>query len=111
MNITVKYAVNVDRLREAIAKFPVAVSAAVKKSAFDIQDTAQALAPVDTGYLAGSITSTIEKFYAEIEPAAEYAAYVEFGTRKMEAQPFMRKSVDMHGPKFVAAIEEIMKGM
>lgn len=112
MNVTVKTTIHDNRIPGIIAKFPNEVSAAVRKTAFDIQDTAQEVfCPIDTGYLAGSITSTIEPFRAEIQPAAEYAAYVELGTRKKEARPYMKRSADMHEPRFVDAIDNLVKRM
>ena len=105
MNVTVNYRIVHNRLPEIIAKTPGLVSAVVKKTAFDILDDAQGIyVPIDTGYLAGSITATIEEFYAEVSPAAEYAGYVEFGTYKMAAQPYMRPAADKNAPKFEAAM-------
>lgn len=112
MNVTVNYKITNNRLPEIIAKVPGLVSAVVKKTAFDIQDDAQEIfVPIDTGNLAGSITATIEEFSAQVQPAAEYAAYVEFGTWKMGAQPYMRPAGDKNAPKFEAAITEILSNL
>jgi HK97 gp10 family phage protein len=59
------------------------------------EDQAVQLAPVDTGNLRGSIS---HRFAGSLEgvvfTSVEYAPYIEYGTRKMRAQPFMRPAVD-----------------
>ena len=54
-----------------------------------------------------SISTTISNggLSAEIGPTASYAAHVEFGTRRMRPQPFMRPAADQHFPSFEEAIE------
>ena len=111
MNVTVNYHVRSNRIPAIMAKMPGAVSAVVRKTAYDILDTAQDIVPVDTGYLGGSITPTVEEYSATIQPAAEYAAYVEFGTYKMRAQPYMRPAADMHEPRYAAAMEDLFRSL
>ena len=79
----------------------------VAKTAHDIEADAKSLAPVDTGMLRNSISTTIGAggLSAEIGPTASYAAHVEFGTRRMRPQPFMRPAADQHFPSFEEAIE------
>src|SRR5689334_2433705 len=55
--------------------------------------------PVDTGFLRDSITVfdvevTPEGLMVAVGPTADYSLYVEFGTRLMAAQPFIRPSID-----------------
>jgi HK97 gp10 family phage protein len=57
---------------------------------FKIQREAQLRAPVDTGFLRSSIiVDQVEPFYNEVIAGADYAHFVEFGTRFTPAQPFM----------------------
>ena len=51
------------------------------KMAFTIESSAKELAPVDTGRLRSSIVSLLSPAQAVVRASAEYAAYVEFGTR------------------------------
>lgn len=68
-----------------------AVKTVVKKNGADMQRKAQRNAPVDTGTLKRSIGLNISDsgMTATVEPTAEYAPYVELGTRFMEAQPYL----------------------
>lgn len=84
---------------------------AMKKALNDIQARAQGIVPVDTGYLKSSISTSTEGngAYArgEVGPTANYGAYVELGTSRMRAQPYMRPATDAVVPSWVAAIEQI----
>lgn len=72
----------------------------------EMQAKAQQNAPVDTGTLKRSIGIEITDggMTAEVEPTAEYSAYVELGTRFMEAQPYL-------GPAFNEQKEKFKKDM
>lgn len=115
MKITVRARVTHNRLPEAIAKMPGAVSAAVRKTAFDIQTDAQLNlineGAVDTGTLLNSVQVKAKEFSAEIGPHTEYAYFVEFGTRKMPARPYMIPAADKNEPKFIEAIEQVLRAM
>ena len=79
----------------------------VKKSAFDIEATGKINAPVDTGNLESSISTDIDGLTAQIGPTAEYGGYVEYGTSKMDAQPYMGPAVDRHAPTFESALGQV----
>lgn len=87
---------------------------AVKKTAKDIEGTAKVLAPVDTGNLRASVTTSDLRSVSQDSPAAEvvasasYATYLEFGTSRMPAQPFMRPAADLHKPGFEKAMGQII---
>ena len=49
--------------------------------------------PVDTGELIGSIDGFADGESVEVYADADYAQYVEYGTSKMEAQPYFRPAV------------------
>jgi len=54
---------------------------------------AQVRAPVDTGRLKNSIDSEAEVKQVTIGTNVEYAPYVELGTRRMQAKPFLEPAV------------------
>ena len=88
-----------------------AVQEQVNKSALNIQREAKKRCPVDTGALRNSITVD---FYgimsAEIGPHMPYAPYVEYGTRKMRAQPFLFPAFEEERPKFEEELARAIKG-
>ena len=63
-----------------------------------IQNTAKDLAPVDTGILKGSIMVKSDRASQTgiVYTTTEYAAYQEFGTSKMRAQPFLIPAFNQH---------------
>lgn len=66
---------------------------------------AKAKVPIDTGTLKGSIgVESVTDTEAVLVAKTDYAAYVEFGTRRMRARPFMRPAVLDH----ITEIEEVM---
>lgn len=64
-----------------------------------------------TGKLKGSIGLEITDggMTAEVEPSAEYAAYVELGTRKMSAQPYLKPSWEVQKEKFKNDMDKLTK--
>ena len=77
-----------------------------------------ALAPVDTGSLKGSIRKEIEDnrsvavkagggFY--VKKDVVYAGYVELGTRRMKAQPYLRPAFTEHLTEYKSIMESELK--
>lgn len=64
------------------------------KGADIILARAQTLCPVDTGTLRESGYVSAASDEVTIGFDVEYASYVEFGTYKMEAQPYLRPALD-----------------
>ena len=79
----------------------------IKKTAYDIERDGKAFAPVDTGNLRSSISTTARGLVAEIGPTAEYAVFVEEGTSVHAPQAFMGPALDRNTPAFVSAMEKI----
>ncbi len=85
------------------------IGEAVMTGAFIIEGAAKSYAPVDTGALRSSINATLVSSIgttaeAEISPDVHYAGYVEFGTYRMPAQPYMRPAADNHQRKIESAV-------
>ena len=87
------------------------VKRVVRHNGAEMQEKAQRNAPVDTGTLKRSIGLEITDsgMAAEVEPTAEYAPYVELGTRFMEAQPYLKPSFDDQKEKFKKDMKKLVK--
>ena len=73
---------------------------------------AMAKAPIASGTLMRSIGLSLRDggMSAAVRPAEEYAAYVEYGTRFMAAQPYLRPAFEQVKPQFIADLKKVMKG-
>lgn len=65
-----------------------------------------------TGTLKRSITLSIanDGLEARINTGVEYAGYVEYGTRFMKAQPYMRPALQEQEPKFINDMRRLCQG-
>jgi HK97 gp10 family phage protein len=71
--------------------------------AFQVEGEAKQLSPVDTGAMRASIFTEVfsrGENVARIGPTVEYAPYVELGTSKMAAQPFLFPALESVVGKF-----------
>ena len=87
------------------------VKTAVKYHTASLTEKAQRRVPVDTGFLKRSIIQEISDggMTGTITAGADYAGYVEKGTRFMEAQPYMEPSFNEVKPAFIKDLERIKK--
>lgn len=83
----------------------------VRKHGGQLQEKAMRNAPVDTGFLKQHINLDIGDggMSAEVEPTADYAPYVELGTRFMEAQPYLKPAFDEQKEKFKKDMQKLVK--
>jgi len=68
-------------------------SAATEEIASDIVELARENAPVDTGELRDSIRVEVDGNDHTVVVGADHGAFVEFGTSKMAAQPYLGPAV------------------
>lgn len=67
------------------------------------------------GYVTGQTKRSIQLnitnsgFTAEVEPTTEYSPYVEYGTRFMEAEPFVRPSFNAQSVRFKSDLDKLMR--
>jgi HK97 gp10 family phage protein len=72
-----------------------------------VETHSKILCPVDTGFLRNSIqVDSVTPIEAIIAPHTDYAEYVEFGTSRMAAQPYMRPALDEHEGEIVQAVRD-----
>lgn len=65
--------------------------------------------PVDTGRLRNSISNEHDEDSAYIGTNVEYAAYVELGTSRRKAKPYLKPAVTQHTAEYKALAEEAFK--
>jgi HK97 gp10 family phage protein len=89
-----------NRIPQVIAE----VEANARKTVAEVADSAatdaQRRASVQTGYLRQSISAQVHGKSAEVKADAPYARYVEYGTRKTAAQPFLGPAVEAAKDEF-----------
>lgn len=55
-----------------------------------------------------SLDMTDGGFSAEVGPHTDYSPYLEYGTRYMASQPFVKKSLDQVAPNFKSDLEKLI---
>lgn len=96
------------RLPEIEKGMAIKASNAVFKATKDVEGWGRAHAPVDTGFLSSSIQGRMSgPLDGVVNAGAEYAVYVEYGTSKMGAQPFMVPAAEAVRSSFIAAMSQI----
>lgn len=91
------------------------VKKVIRQNGSELQQKMQNKADFTKGYQTGqtkrSITLEIQDsgLKAEIQPTTEYSPYLEFGTRFMSAQPFVRPAFEEQLPKFKSDMQKLMK--
>lgn len=92
--------VNEDNTDAAVTGISVAVSSALEKIGLMAEGYAKKKCPVDTGNLRNSITHQVDGDAVYIGTNVEYAPYVELGTSRQKAQPFLRPAASEHGAQY-----------
>jgi HK97 gp10 family phage protein len=83
------------------------VSSAISNVGNEMLQTAQAIVPVRTGYLRSSIAFLqLSPWQFQLVARASYAAYVEFGTMRMAAEPYMTPAFQQHQVEMAQAISD-----
>jgi HK97 gp10 family phage protein len=95
-----------NRIPQMPAIIKAAVAAEVQKSAFQIEADAKAKVPVKTATLQRSIHTVMSNggLTGTVGPSVFYGIFVEMGTRRMGARPFMRPAAEKNLPLFMAAV-------
>lgn len=89
-------------------RLPEAAGRVVKKTAFDVEAGAKAVVPVDTGNLKNSIAAEMTgPAEAIVGTGVEYSVYVELGTVKMAARPYLIPAAEHARPSFIEAMSHL----
>lgn len=91
------------------------VKRVVRQNGADLQTKMQSKADFKKGYQTGTTKRSIgleikdSGLTAESGPETEYAPYVEYGTRFMEAQPFVRPALEEQKKQFILDLQRLMR--
>jgi len=93
-----------------------AASSAMKKTTGKVQVQAKQIAPKRTGFMANNILvepvkKTATSVTGTVNAKADYSSFVEFGTYKMSAQPFIRPAVSAGQSVFIKTTMDKLKGV
>lgn len=81
----------------------------ILRTALDIQSTARRRCPVKTGRLRNSVAIGGTRWEITIGTNVEYAPFVEFGTRRMRARPFLFPAFQQEAPKLEPRLIRVLQ--
>lgn len=101
-----------DNTEQVVDGIDSAIGVALEKIGLLAENYAERKCPVDTGNLRGSITHEVDTAdnAVYIGTNVEYAPYVELGTSRQEAQPFLRPAASEHGAQYRQVLEKAFGG-
>lgn len=104
--------VNEDNTEEASQGIQRAIDRALEEIGLAAEGYAKRACPVDTGNLRNSITHAVESAdnAVYIGTNVEYAPYVELGTSRQKAQPFLRPAASEHGAQYRQVLKKALGG-
>lgn len=91
------------------------VKRVVRNNGSQMQQKMQANADFSKGYQTGTTKRSIGLeikdggFTAEVEPGTHYSPYLEYGTRFMSAQPFVKPAYDAQKGKFKSDMQKLVR--
>jgi HK97 gp10 family phage protein len=91
------------------------VKRVVRQNGADLQQKIQEKAEFTKGYQTGQTKRSVNLeikdggFTAESGPTTEYSPYVEYGTRFMDAQPFVRPALEEQASKFKRDMQKLVR--
>lgn len=127
MNVNTTVTLNTTGLDNEMKYMPEKVDAAVRGTAFQVQALAAVNSPRDTGANASSIyTKTsqgasgkpgdlgdilpeVKLCEAVVGPSMSYSAFLEYGTSRMAARPYLLPAAEQAPALFAANIKAVMK--
>lgn len=101
----------IDKSADVIARLRAALQVGVRAGAMVLENAAKEYCPVDTGTLRRSIHTEVQpgspdRVSALVGPDAPYGIYIEYGTSRMRAQPYLRPAVDHRGREAAEVVRQ-----
>lgn len=108
MEINVNVTSNKDLIEQATTE---QIERALEAIGLQAEGYAKMLCPVDTGRLRNSITHAVDASEQKVYVGTnvEYAAYVEMGTSRTKAQPYLQPAVNNHLDEYASMAEYFLK--
>ena len=111
MKVNVTMNITFNRLPELVARVEDKAAAVVAQATWETALEVVRNCPVDTGYLANSIRAKTHGASGVVISSAEYWAYVEYGTCKMAAIPYVTPAVELVAPKFIEMMNRLIESV
>lgn len=101
-----------DNTEQVVDGIESAIGVALEKIGFLAENYAAKKCPVDTGNLRASITHEVDAAddAVYIGTNVEYAPYVELGTSRQKAQPFLRPAASEHSAQYRQVLKKALGG-
>lgn len=99
----------IDHSKEVFEALEAALDEAYDEIGSEAVRYAQSLCPVDTGRLRASLDYKKEENTLMVGSDVDYAKYVETGTMRQKAQPFLKPAMEDKAAKFESVLGEKMK--
>lgn len=100
----------VDAMSEGVER---ALRSAVFEGCTIVHESATRIVPVRTGNLKGSLSVDVQSqpgaALGRVGTNVEYAPYVEFGTDRMDARPYLRPALDENQERIRKKMQEAIK--
>lgn len=103
----VKIKSNIDLFKNAL---PDQIAIALEMIGMTGEGYAKRECPVDTGRLRNSISHARDDNSAYIGTNVEYAPYVELGTSRQKAQPYLRPAAANHADEYKQIVKAALRG-
>lgn len=109
MGMSMDIEISSDNTEEIVEEVNDRIKVALEAIGLQGEAYAKRYCPVDTGRLRNSITHTTDEDSAYIGTNVEYAPYVEYGTSKTIAQPFLEPAATGHSEEYKAIFESYLR--
>jgi len=109
INLTLEGAENLQQALQSLDNtLQQSIQQQLERWAMEVLEFARSLAPIRTGRLRDSIYAKTSGWVIQIGAEAPYAIFVEFGTRYMQAQPFLYPAVEEYMPRLEEMLLEAL---
>lgn len=116
----INFRVEIDNTGKVKSEVEASIAKALEIIGMKAERYAKAICPVGTpestgkpgyrgGTLRNSITHSVDKKTMYVGSNVEYAPFVELGTRRMSARPYLRPSIEDHIDEFKNILESELK--